>query len=62
VNSPAKSARPNATHATHAHAKSSKIGRPPRQRASEVDTRILDAAHEVFLERGFDGASIDLIA
>jgi AcrR family transcriptional regulator len=37
-------------------------GRPPKQLAGEVDTRILDAAHKVFLERGFEGASIDEIA
>ena len=39
-----------------------RAGRPPLERAGEVDERILDAAHRVFLERGFDGASIDLIA
>ena len=37
-------------------------GRPPRELAGEVDERILDAAAKVFLERGFDGASIDEIA
>jgi AcrR family transcriptional regulator len=37
-------------------------GRPPLERAGEVDERILDAAAKVFLERGFDGASIELIA
>jgi AcrR family transcriptional regulator len=37
-------------------------GRPPRERASEVDERILDAARRVFLERGLAGASIDEIA
>ncbi len=37
-------------------------GRPPREIAGEVDERILDAAQQVFLERGFDGASIDEIA
>jgi AcrR family transcriptional regulator len=37
-------------------------GRPSRERAGEVDERILDAAREVFLARGFDGASIDEIA
>src|SRR5260370_29193323 len=37
-------------------------GRPPRERAGEVDERILDAARKVFLERGFEGASIEEIA
>jgi AcrR family transcriptional regulator len=37
-------------------------GRPPRERAGEVDERILDAARRVFLEHGLAGASIDEIA
>jgi AcrR family transcriptional regulator len=37
-------------------------GRPPRALAGEVEERILDAAKNVFLERGFEGASIDEIA
>jgi AcrR family transcriptional regulator len=37
-------------------------GRPRREFAGEVEERILDAASKVFLERGFDGASIDEIA
>src|ERR1700740_2049782 len=37
-------------------------GRPPRESAGEVDGRILDAARQVFLERGFEGASIEEIA
>ncbi|WP_029581785.1 TetR/AcrR family transcriptional regulator [Bradyrhizobium sp. URHD0069] len=37
-------------------------GRPPRELAGEVETRILDAAHRVFLEHGLAGASIDEIA
>ena len=37
-------------------------GRPRREFAGEVEERILDAASRVFLERGFDGASIDEIA
>ena len=37
-------------------------GRPPRTLASEVEERILDAAVKVFLERGFEGASVDEIA
>jgi AcrR family transcriptional regulator len=39
-----------------------RFGRPPKEFAGEVDTRILDAARKVFLERGFEGASIDEIA
>jgi AcrR family transcriptional regulator len=39
-----------------------RAGRPPKELAGEVDTRILDAARKVFLERGFEGASIDEIA
>jgi AcrR family transcriptional regulator len=37
-------------------------GRPPRALAGAVEERILDAAKKVFLERGFEGASIDEIA
>jgi AcrR family transcriptional regulator len=37
-------------------------GRPSRETAGEVEERILDAAAKVFLERGFEGASIDEIA
>lgn len=40
----------------------SRIGRPPRELAGEVESRILDAARRVFLERGLAGASIDEIA
>lgn len=39
-----------------------RAGRPPKELAGEVDARILDAARHVFLERGFEGASIDEIA
>jgi AcrR family transcriptional regulator len=39
-----------------------RFGRPPKELAGEVDTRILDAARKVFLKRGFEGASIDEIA
>jgi AcrR family transcriptional regulator len=39
-----------------------RAGRPPKEAAGEVDTRILDAARLVFLERGLAGASIDEIA
>jgi AcrR family transcriptional regulator len=37
-------------------------GRPPRELAGEVDERILDAAYQVFMDRGLNGASIDEIA
>src|SRR5580692_38329 len=33
-----------------------RVGRPPRERAGEVDARILDAARRVFLQRGLAGA------
>jgi AcrR family transcriptional regulator len=39
-----------------------RFGRPPKGLAGEVDARILDAARKVFLEHGFEGASIDEIA
>jgi AcrR family transcriptional regulator len=39
-----------------------RVGRPPKELAGEVDARILDAARKVFLERGFEGASIDEVA
>ncbi len=39
-----------------------RCGRPPRELAGKVEGRILDAAAEVFLERGFSGASVDEIA
>jgi AcrR family transcriptional regulator len=39
-----------------------RFGRPPKELAGEVDTRIRAAARKVFLERGFEGASIDEIA
>ena len=37
-------------------------GRPRRAVAGEVEARILDAATRVFLDRGFEGATIDEIA
>ncbi len=37
-------------------------GRPPKKLAGEVEERILNAARRVFLERGFEGASIEEIA
>src|ERR1700758_1383610 len=39
-----------------------RFGRPPKQLSGAVDARILDAARKIFLERGFEGASIDEIA
>ena len=39
-----------------------RTGRPPRELAGEVESRILDAARRVFLERGLAGASMDEIA
>ena len=42
--------------------KGSKRGRPPKDLAGDVQTRILDAAQQLFLERGFHGTSIDEIA
>src|SRR5215469_12108523 len=39
-----------------------RFGRPPKELAGEVEQRILDAARNVFLQRGFEGASIDEIA
>ncbi|WP_315778466.1 MULTISPECIES: TetR/AcrR family transcriptional regulator [unclassified Bradyrhizobium] len=39
-----------------------RVGRPPKALAGNIEERILDAARAVFLERGFDGASIDEIA
>jgi len=37
-------------------------GRPPRDLAGDVKTRILDAAQQVFLKRGYQSASLDEIA
>ena len=39
-----------------------RFGRPPKELAGEVEVRILDAARKLFLEHGFEGASIDEIA
>jgi len=39
-----------------------RCGRPRRELAGEVEERILDAAGRVFLERGFEGASVEEIA
>jgi AcrR family transcriptional regulator len=37
-------------------------GRPSKEQAGEVEARVLDAARDVFLARGFEGATIDEIA
>ena len=39
-----------------------RVGRPPKDLASNVEDRILDAAERLFLEKGFNTASIDEIA
>ena len=41
---------------------SRRLGRPPKDLAGDVEARILDAAEQVFLERGFRSASVDEIA
>jgi AcrR family transcriptional regulator len=42
--------------------KTPKRGRPPRDLAGDVQERILDAAQELFLEKGFRSTSIDEVA
>jgi AcrR family transcriptional regulator len=42
--------------------KSPKRGRPPKDRAGDVQVRILDAAQQLFLEKGYRSASIDDIS
>jgi AcrR family transcriptional regulator len=39
-----------------------RVGRPPKDLAGDVRTRILEAARRVFLKRGYQSASIDEIA
>jgi AcrR family transcriptional regulator len=39
-----------------------RVGRPPKDLAGDVQTRILDAAQRIFLHRGYQSASIDEIA
>src|ERR1700730_11039294 len=39
-----------------------RCGPPPRKPAGRVEEKILDAAGRVFLEHGFQGASVDEIA
>ncbi len=55
----ARTSRTKARSATRAPGRS---GRPPNELAGEVEERILDAARKVFLNRGFEGASIEEIA
>ncbi len=42
--------------------KRTRVGRPPKDPARDARTRILDAAQRVFLERGYQSASVDEIA
>ena len=37
-------------------------GRPTREEADARDVRLLDVATHLFMERGFDGTSIDAVA
>src|ERR1700704_6990702 len=37
-------------------------GRPTREQALRRDARLLDVATTLFMERGFDGTSIDAVA
>jgi AcrR family transcriptional regulator len=39
-----------------------RLGRPPKDLAGVVKSRILDAAQQVFLKRGYQSASVDEIA
>ena len=38
------------------------VGRPPKELAGDVKARILDAAQRIFLQRGYQSASLDEIA
>jgi AcrR family transcriptional regulator len=42
--------------------KGPKRGRPPKELAGDVETRILDAAEQLFLGKGFRSSSIDEVA
>ncbi len=46
----------------HNDLKRPRPGRPPKDQAGDVKARILDAAQRVFLERGYQSASLDEIA
>jgi AcrR family transcriptional regulator len=39
-----------------------RVGRPPKDMAGDVKARILDAAQQIFLKRGYQSASLDEIA
>jgi AcrR family transcriptional regulator len=39
-----------------------RLGRPPKDRAGDVKSRILDAAQQIFLKRGYQSTSVDEIA
>ena len=39
-----------------------RLGRPPKELAGDVKSRILDAAQQIFLKRGYQSASVDEIA
>src|ERR1700722_14327961 len=39
-----------------------RLGRPPKELEGEVEERILNADRKVFLDRGFEGSSVDEIA
>src|ERR1700724_1203751 len=54
--------KPSAAKKASARRAAVRFGRPPKELAGEVDARILAAARKGFLERGFEGASIDEIA
>jgi hypothetical protein len=59
---PRKHRRRRETNPTSARTKATRRGRPPPERAGEVEARILQAVHQVFIARGYEGASIDEIA
>src|SRR6478609_3316613 len=46
----------------HNDLKRPRPGRPPKDQAGDVKARILDAAQQVFLKRGYQSASLDEIA
>jgi AcrR family transcriptional regulator len=58
----ASATKPSAMKTRSARRAPGRSGRPPREFAGEVEERILDAASKVFLDRGFEGASIEEIA
>jgi AcrR family transcriptional regulator len=55
-------AAPSVTKMKPAAGRNARHGRPPKEYAGEVEERILDAARHVFLNRGFEGATIEEIA